>query len=65
MGPFTAQDGNTEALKTRSIILVPSKYFCIFMSQPGGSRLHYYFDTILPKIEADGLGNNCMPLTRF
>ena len=65
MGPFAAADGNTEALKTRSIVLVPFKYVGLFMSQPGGIRPRYYFDTILPQIEADGLENVCRPLTCF
>ena len=61
MGPFTTHDGFTEPLKTQSIVLVPFKYANIIMSQPGGIRPHYYFDTIIPPIEADGLENDCLP----
>ena len=65
MGPFTTHDGNTETLQTRFIVLVPFKYVGIFMSQPYGIRPCYYFGTILPQIEADGLGKDWIPLTRF
>ena len=44
---------------------MPFMYVGIFMSQPGGIHPYYYFETIFPQIEADGLGNNCISLTHF
>ena len=64
MGPFDANDGNTEAVRTRYINVIPYKYVGLFLSQPDGITPRYYFDTILPQIENDGLENVCLPLTR-
>ena len=52
-------------VRTRSIVPIPNKYASLFLSQPEGVTPRYYFETILPVIEADGMGQTCMPLTYF
>ena len=44
--------------------MIPFKYAADLLSQPGGARPRYYFDTVLPQIEADGNADVCRPLTR-
>ncbi len=65
LGPFNAGDADTLDIRTRSIVPIPNKYVGLFLSQPEGVTPRYYFETILPVIEADGMGQTCMPLTHF
>ena len=65
LGPFNAGDADTLEIRTRSIVPIPNKYVGLFLSQPEGVTPRYYFETILPVIEADGMGQTCMPLTHF
>jgi hypothetical protein len=65
LGPFNAGDADTQEVRTRSVVAIPNKYVGLFLSQPEGVTPRYYFETILPVIEADGMGQTCMPLTRF
>ena len=65
VGPYAAGDADTVEIRTRSLMAVPNKYVGLFLSQPDGVTPRYYFETILPVIEADGLGQTCMPLTQF
>jgi hypothetical protein len=65
VGPFLDNDKNTSTLQTRYLVTILNKYVALFLAHPGGIPPRYYFDTILPVIEADGLGAACDPLTRF
>jgi hypothetical protein len=65
LGPYAAGDAETVDIRTRSIVAVPNKYVSLFLSQPQGVTPRYYFETILPVVEADGMGPTCMPLTYF
>ena len=65
LGPFNAGDADTLEVRTRSVVVIPNKYVGLFLSQPDGVTPRYYFETILPAIEADGMGQTCMPLTAF
>ena len=65
MGPFQQGDPDTMELRARSTVVLPHKYVGLFLSQLEGITPHYYFETILPVIEADGLAVDCAPLTRF
>ncbi len=58
-------DADTLEIRTRSIVPIPNKYVGLFLSQPEGVTPRYYFETMLPVIEADGMGQTCMPLTHF
>ena len=64
LGPFTANDGNTETIKARFINVIPSQYASLFITDQGGISPRYYIDTILPQIEADGNEASMLPLTR-
>lgn len=65
LGPFNAGVADTLEVRTRSVVAIPNKYVGLFLSQPEGVTPRYYFETILPVIEADGMGHTCMPLTCF
>lgn len=65
LGPYAAGDADTLEIRTRSITAIPNKYVSLFLSQQNGVTPRYYFETILPVIEADGMGPTCMPLTYF
>ncbi len=63
VGPFVARNVDSIDIRTRSITAIPNKYVGLFLSQPDGVTPRYYFQTILPVIEADGMAQTCMPLT--
>jgi len=65
VGPYAAGDPDTVEVRTRSILAIPNNYVSLFLSQPEGVCPRYYFETILPVIEADGMAQTCMPLTHF
>ena len=65
MGPYAAGDAETQEIRTRNLTAIPNKYVSLFLSMPQGVTPRYYFETILPVIEADGMGPTCMPLTHF
>lgn len=65
VGPFATGDANTIDIRTRSISAIPNKYASLFLSQPDGVPPRFYFDTILPLIETDGMAQTCLPLTKF
>lgn len=65
VGPFAEGDANTSRLRTRGLVPVPHKYAALFLAHPGGVTARYYFETILPVIERDGMADICEPLTRF
>ena len=52
-----------EAALVRKIVPISFQYVGLFLSQPDGVTPHFYFDTILPQIEADGRNQMCLPLT--
>lgn len=65
VGPFAIGAIDTIEVRTRSVVPIPNKYVGLFLSQPEGITPRYYFDVILPAIEADGMAQTCMPLTYF
>ncbi len=65
VGPFEENALNTSTVRTRYLVPLPNKYAALFLAREGGITPRYYFDTILPLIEADGMAVTCEPLTRF
>ncbi|KAL3823338.1 hypothetical protein ACHAXA_010473, partial [Cyclostephanos tholiformis] len=65
VGPYAVGSPDTVELRSRNVIAIPNKYVGLFLSQPNGVPPRYYFNTILPLIEADGMGQTCLPLTTF
>ena len=65
VGPYAVGNADTVELRSRNVIAIPNKYVGLFLSQPNGVPPRYYFNTILPLIEADGMGPTCLPLTTF
>ena len=65
VGPFEENALHTSSIRTRYVVPLPNKYAALFLAQAGGIAPRYYFDTILPLIEADGMAVACEPLTRF
>ncbi|KAL3826648.1 hypothetical protein ACHAXA_009089 [Cyclostephanos tholiformis] len=65
VGPFEENAINTLTVRTRYLVPLPNKYAALFLAHEGGITPRYYFDMILPLIEADGMSVNCEPLTRF
>jgi hypothetical protein len=54
LGPYAGGNPDTVAIKTRVAMVLPHKYVGLFLAQPDGIPPCYYFDTILPLLEADG-----------
>ncbi len=46
-------------------MVLPHKYVGLFLAQPDGMPPRYYFDTILPRLEADGTAGACVALTKY
>ncbi|KAL3816142.1 hypothetical protein ACHAXA_001629 [Cyclostephanos tholiformis] len=65
VGPFAENTPNTSTVRTRFVVPLPNKYTALFLAHERGITPRYYFDTILPLIEADGMAGACEPLTRF
>jgi hypothetical protein len=56
---------NTMAIKNRAAMVLPHKYVGLFLAQLNGVPPRYYFDTILPLLEADGTAGACVALTKY
>jgi hypothetical protein len=65
LGPYAGSDPDTVAIKTRAAMVLPHKYAGLFLVQPDGIPLRYYFDTILPLLEANGTAGACVALTKY
>jgi hypothetical protein len=65
LGPYAGGDPDTVAIKTRAAMVLPHKYVGLFLAQPDGIPPHYFFDTILPLLEADGTAGACVALTKY
>lgn len=65
MGPFTADDQGIEIVKGRKIIPIPHSVVGLFLAKEGGVSPRYYFTTILPQLEAEGIADACLSLTQF
>ncbi|KAL3808781.1 hypothetical protein ACHAXA_011404 [Cyclostephanos tholiformis] len=65
VGPFAENSPHTSTVRTRFVVPLPNKYAALFLAHERGITPRYYFDTILPMIEADGMAGACEPLTRF
>jgi hypothetical protein len=65
LGPYAGGDPDTVAIKTRAAMVLPHKYVGLFLAQPDGIPPRYYFNTILPLLEADGTAGACVALTKY
>ena len=66
LGPFADGEANTSPARIRFVVPIPNKkYASLFLAHPGGIPPRYYFETILPVVEAKGMAVTCEPLTRF
>jgi hypothetical protein len=65
LGPYAGNNTNTVAIKTRAAMVLPHKYVGLFLAQPNGIPPRYYFDTILPLLEADGTAGACVALNKY
>ena len=65
VGPFATGDADTEAVLVRKCIPLPNKYVALFMAAGDGVTPRYFFDTVLPVMEADGTNAACLPLIRY
>jgi hypothetical protein len=61
LGPYAGGNPNTVAIKTRAAMVLPHKYVGLFLAQPDGIPLRYYFNTILPLLEANGTMEHALP----
>jgi hypothetical protein len=52
-------------IKSRVAMVLPHKNVGLFLAQPNGIPPHYYFDTILPILEANGTAGACVALTKY
>ena len=64
MGPYNQGDANTEVVRTRSVVTVPFSYVQLFMAAERMSP-RTYFEQVYPQLVADGVEQQCLPLTRF
>jgi hypothetical protein len=65
VGPFNDGNTNMATVMTRCVVPLPHKYASLFLGNAGGIAPQYYFDTILPVIDANRMAATCEPLTRF
>lgn len=65
VGPFTTGDADTEAVLVCKCTPLPNKYVSLFMAEGDGVCPRYFFDTVLPVMEADGTDAACLPLIRY
>jgi hypothetical protein len=65
LGPYAGGNPNSMVIKTRAAMILPHKYVGLFLAQSDGIPPHYYFDTILPLLEADGTMGACVALTKY
>jgi hypothetical protein len=67
LGPYAGGNPNTLVINTRAAMVLPHKYVGLFLAlaQPHGIPPRYYFDTILPLLEADGTAGACIALTKY
>jgi hypothetical protein len=65
LGPYAGGNTNTVAIKSRAAMVLPHKYVGLFLVQPDGMPPRYYFDTILPLLEANGTAGACVALTKY
>ncbi len=64
-GPFNDGNAKTATVRTRCVVPLPHKYASLFLANAGGIAPRYYFETILPVIEANGIAATCKPFMRF
>jgi hypothetical protein len=65
LGPYAGGNPDTVAIKSREAMVLPHKYVGLFLAQPDGMPPHYYFDTILSLLEANGTSGACVALTKY
>ena len=65
MGPYTAADAHTEAVKTRRIVPVPHFIGGLFLVHPDGISARQFWEDIYPVIEGAGKVAECKALLQF
>jgi hypothetical protein len=65
LGPYAGCNLNTVAIKTRAAMVLPHKYVGLLLAQSDGIPPRYYFNTILPLLEADGTVGASVALTKY
>ena len=65
LGPFTAGDPETELLRTRHAVLVPSEYAGLILAHGDGMPPRAFFDEVYPLIQTEGTEVACLALTNF
>ena len=65
LGPFTAGDPETELLRTRHAVLVPSEYVGLILAHGDGMTPRAFFDEVYPLLQTDGNEVACLALTNF
>ncbi len=65
LGPYAGRDPDTVVINTWAAMVLPHKYVNLFLAQPNGIPPHYYFNTILPLLEANGTVGACVALTKY
>jgi hypothetical protein len=65
LGPLTAGDPETELLRTRNTVLVPSDYAGLILACGDGISQRAFFDDIYPLMQTDGNEVACLVLTNF
>jgi hypothetical protein len=67
LGPFTVGDPDTELLRTRNAVIVPSQYVGIILTHVDGNGMQprAFFDEVYPLMQAEGTEAACLALTNF
>jgi hypothetical protein len=65
LGPYSGGNPETVAIKSRAAMVLHHKYVGLFLAQPDRMPPRYYFNTILPLLEADGTAGACVALTKY
>jgi hypothetical protein len=65
LGPFDVGDPDTEQLRTRNAVIIPSQYVGIILTHTDGMQPRAFFDEVYPLMQAEGLEAACLALTNF
>jgi hypothetical protein len=65
LGPFNVGDPDTEQLRTRNAVIVPSQYVGIILTHIDGMQPRAFFDEVYPLMQAEGTEAACLALTNF
>ena len=65
LGPFNVGDPDTEPLRTRNAVIIPSQYVGIILTHTDGMQPRAFFDEVYPLMQAEGTEAACLALTNF